>query len=176
MKLKSRAAAKMPALILAGGQPPKFTGSASAANHPDVDRCLGFMAQNFHEPIQLKDVVKISGMSRRGFHKAFNRCLGMNPGAMLRHVRIEHAKRLLVEDDLMLRQIAKLCGYRSENTFCVAFQRAVGLSPKRFQRQYWLGISSRHQKGMGQSKSDSHVALRMMAVYRPIQRLGLADD
>lgn len=117
----------LPALVVAPG-------------HPGVDRCLKFMINNFHRPIQLKDLVKISRMSRRGFCKAFNKSVGMNPGAVLRSVRIEHAKLILTEHDFGLKQIAERCGYRSENTFCVAFQRAVGIPPKKFQRQYWLGI------------------------------------
>jgi AraC-like DNA-binding protein len=146
MKSKPHSAQKHPDLMFARKRPSKFSGPAVAANHPTIDRCLGFMVQNFHKPIQLKDVVKVSGMSRRGFCKTFNRCLGANPGAWLRNVRIEHAKCLLVEHDLLLKQVAKRCGYRSENTFCVAFQRTVGMPPKKFQRQYWLAISSRQRQ------------------------------
>jgi len=126
---------------------PKLPGSISRTNHPGIDRCLGFLAQNFHEPIQLIDLVKVSGMSRRGFYKAFHRCSGANPGAVLRHLRVEHAKRLLIEHDLLLKQVAKLCGYRSENTFCVAFQRAVGIPPKKFQRQFLMTLYPKRQTG-----------------------------
>jgi len=122
-----------------------------AINHAGITRCLDFMAKNFSEPIQMKHLVRASGMSRRGFCKAFNKTVGLNPGAALQGIRIEHAKRILVEHDFVLKQIARRCGYRSENTFCVAFQRVVGVSPKKFQRQYWLEMC-RHQ-GSGKLRS-----------------------
>lgn len=126
----------------------------AAITHVAVAKCVEFMVRNFSEPIQMKHLVKASGMSRRGFCKAFNKTVGLNPGAALQGMRIEHAKRILAEHDFVLKQIARQCGYRSENTFCVAFQRAVGMPPKKFQRQYWLEMC-RHQ---GPGKAQSVIA------------------
>lgn len=103
--------------------------------HPVINRCLSLMERKFCEPIGLKDLVEFSEMSWRGFHKAFVRAVGTNPGRFLRALRIEHAKRLLIHDDLQVKEIARRCGFRSDNTFCVAFRREVNMSPKRFQRQ-----------------------------------------
>lgn len=114
--------------------------------HVGIERCVAFMIQKFNRPIQLKDLVRVSGMSRRGFSKAFYSHTGANPGAVLKQIRIEHAKRILAKHDLTLKAIARRCGYRSENTFCVAFQRSTGLAPKKFQIQYWLAINNNHRK------------------------------
>jgi AraC-like DNA-binding protein len=84
-------------------------------------------------------------MSRRGFNAAFEKQIGIYPGAVLRRIRLEYAKQLLTERDMTLREIARRCGYRSQNTFCVAFQRALGMAPKQFQRQAWL--SAYHPSG-----------------------------
>jgi AraC-like DNA-binding protein len=106
--------------------------------HQPIARSIAFMTQNYCLPIQLKDLVKVSGMSRRGFIKAFNKHTGWTPGAALRQMRIEHAKHLLLTEDLSLSQIARHAGFSSANTFCVAFQRAEGIAPKKFQRSAWL--------------------------------------
>jgi transcriptional regulator GlxA family with amidase domain len=110
----------------------------SVTNHSGVARGLRFMAKNYWRPIQIDDLVMASGMSRRGFTKAFNLHVGFSPGSVLRRIRIESAKQLLLTHDLPLKTIADLCGYRSENTFCIAFQHAMGMAPKRFQRHAWL--------------------------------------
>jgi len=117
---------------------PKNTNVTGITDHRMVRRSIRFIAQNFCRPIQVADMASASGMSRRGFLKAFRKHVGLNPGKILRHARIEYAKRLLTEHDLPLRSIAGECGYRSQNTFCVAFQRTTGMSPKQFQRQTWL--------------------------------------
>lgn len=113
-------------------------GWAVSTNHKGIRKCLNFIAQNASAAIQVKDMVRISELSRRGFCKAFKHNVGVNPGTFLRRLRIENAKRLLLQYDLKLREIAPMCGFRNVNTFSVAFLREVGLSPKKFQRQNWL--------------------------------------
>ena len=114
--------------------------SGNMPRHVGVWRSVQFMIRNYCRPIQLRDVVRISGMSRRGLLQAFDRHMGLKPMQIVRRARIERAKRLLLEKDLLLKEIAGRCGYRSENTFCVSFQRAVGMPPKKFQRHFLLKI------------------------------------
>lgn len=106
--------------------------------HAAVDKSIRFMAANYWRPIQLKDVVKVSGLSRRGFMKAFEKHTGETPGAVIRRLRLGRVKQLLAEEDLKLVDLARQCGFQSENTLCVAFQREVGIPPKKYQKQYLL--------------------------------------
>jgi transcriptional regulator GlxA family with amidase domain len=69
-------------------------------------------------------------MSRRGFMKAFSQHVGRTPGSFMRQARIEFAKQLLIEQDMPLKAIAPAIGFGSENTFCVAFRREIGMVPK----------------------------------------------
>ena len=157
MKLTRGSRQKNLGVALLKGRSSAIIGLGIAINHAGIDKCLNFMAKNYCKPIQLAELMEVSGFSRRGLHKAFNRCLGENPGAILRRVRIERAQRLLVEHDLKLKQIAELCGYRSENTFCVAFQRTMGVAPKQFQRRYWLAVIRRAQMGEIQPTGESRL-------------------
>ncbi|HEX9046923.1 MAG TPA: AraC family transcriptional regulator, partial [Verrucomicrobiae bacterium] len=84
---------------------PEFI-SAGRLDHKGISRSLQYLAQNFMRPIQLADVVSASGMSRRGFIKAFGQYVGSTPGAFMRQARIEFAKRLLIEQDLSLKTLA----------------------------------------------------------------------
>ena len=106
--------------------------------HVGIANCLRFMATNFNRTIGVADLARVSGLSRRGFHRAFQKHTGLIPGQELRRLRVQHAKRLLVEGDLSLNDIAYQCGYRSANTFWVAFREVTGLAPKKYQRQAWL--------------------------------------
>ena len=71
-------------------------------------------------------------MSRRGLHKAFIEHLGRTPGEELHRVRIDRAKRLLVESNQKMEVLANMCGYQSANSFCVAFKQSAGVSPKQY--------------------------------------------
>lgn len=114
--------------------------------HRGVARSVKFMAAHFQTPVQLQDLVVESGMSRRGLIKVFHKHVGRPPAAVLRQMRIEKARHLLVTEDLSLKELAERVGFRSANTFCVAFQRVVGIAPKKFQRLNWLAICQQSQQ------------------------------
>jgi len=127
----------------AAGKPDKLR---ITTDHPGINNCLDFVARNFRRPIQLKHLAKASGLSRRGFVKAFNKHVGEKPGVLLRTVRLEHAKRLLMEQDLNSADIARQCGFRSHNTFAVAFQRDIGMAPKQFQLRYLFALRRHYRR------------------------------
>jgi LacI family transcriptional regulator len=97
-----------------------------------VAKSLRYMWEHSHEPISVKDLVAVAAMSRRGMHKAFLEHIGRTPGQELQRVRIEHAKKLLAESSGKIETLAKMCGYQSINSFCIAFKRTTGMSAKRY--------------------------------------------
>ena len=101
-----------------------------AVVHKGVGRSVRFIIEHCHEPISVKDLVSVAAMSRRGLHKAFIEHLGRTPGDELHRVRIERAKTLLAESNHKMEVLARMCGYQSANSFCVAFKQATGKSPK----------------------------------------------
>jgi AraC-like DNA-binding protein len=60
-----------------------------------------------------------------------------------------------MKQDLPLRTIATAVGFRSENTFCIAFSRATGVAPKKFQRQVWLSVFNTVTKGQKTTTAKS---------------------
>ncbi|MCX8091934.1 MAG: DNA-binding transcriptional regulator [Verrucomicrobiae bacterium] len=123
---------KEPIRVPAAGLVTRKSSDLLAVNHKGVARALRFIWEHSHEPISVKDLVTVAAMSRRGLHKAFLEHLGRTPGQELQRVRIDHAKRLLAESSHKLEVLAEMCGYQSANSFCVAFKRATGMSPKQY--------------------------------------------
>lgn len=121
-----------PIRVPAAGIVTRKSSDLLAINHKGVARSLRFIWEHCHEPISVKDLVSVAAMSRRGLHKAFLEHLGRTPGQELQRVRIDRAKRLLAESSHKLEVLAEMCGYQSANSFCVAFKRATGMSPKQY--------------------------------------------
>jgi LacI family transcriptional regulator len=109
-----------------------------AVNHPGVARCMRYLWQNCQKPIGIDDLARVAGMSRSGLHQAFLEHIGRPPGSELQHVRIENAKKLLSKSKMKLDEIAEKSGYQSANSFWVAFRRATGMSPKKYQKQFCI--------------------------------------
>jgi len=106
-----------------------------ALDHPGVVRSLRFLGEHYQEPIGVPDLAKVAGISLRGYHKAVQQHAGRSPGAELQRVRLEHAKHLLVSSNENMALIAEQCGYRTLNSFWVAFRKSEGMSPKQYRKQ-----------------------------------------
>lgn len=105
-----------------------------AVNHEGVARGLQFLAENFAGPISVDDVARAAGMSRRGLHQAFDEHVGCSPGEKIRLVRLDLAKRLLMETDEKIETIAQKSGYPNINTFFIAFRKLEQVTPAEFRK------------------------------------------
>lgn len=105
-----------------------------AVQHPNLARALRFIWEHAREPMGVDNVVRAAAMSRRGLQEAFLQHLGRTPGDEIRRVRVEAASQMLMETDAKIEVIALQSGYRSLNSFCVAFKQATGQSPGQYRR------------------------------------------
>lgn len=109
-----------------------------AISHSGVARALQYLWAHFSEPIGVDDLARVAAMSRSGLHQAFLEQVGRPPGAELQRVRLEHAKRLLVQSPMKLAEVAERSGYQSANSFWVAFRQAAGQSPRQYRERFSL--------------------------------------
>jgi len=121
-----------PIRIPAAGVIVRRSSDILTIKHQGVAKSLRYIWEHGHEPICIKDLVGVAGMSRRGLHKAFLEHLQRTPGQELQRVRIEQAKKFLSKTNQKVETIAHDCGYQSINSFCVAFKRATGMSAKKY--------------------------------------------
>lgn len=112
--------------------PPPRTVGEEPISHAGVARSLRYIQQNYQRPIRVADLVKLSGLSPRGYMKAFQRHTGLPPGKLLRRLRIEWAKGLLLERKHTLAELTEACGFKRLNSFAVTFRREVGMSPMQY--------------------------------------------
>ena len=121
---------------------------------------IKFLEKHFCQPITVHDVVKAAAMSRRGLYKAFQRQIGQSPGRELRRLRIERAKSLLDNSSLKLKVIARKCGYRSVNSFWVAFREVTGVSPGIYRLGHSEGAKFRQTFNLVAEKSNGRANRR----------------
>jgi LacI family transcriptional regulator len=132
--MKGGAIPRSPIRVPAAGLVTRKSSDILAVKHPGVAKGLRFIWEHSHEPIQVKDLFAVSGMSQRGLHKAFLEQIGRTPGQEIQRVRIERAKRMLVESKHKIEVLAGMCGYQSANSFNVWFKQTTGMSPNQFRK------------------------------------------
>ena len=97
-----------------------------------VRQSKSFMEKYLSEKIELEKIASTAFMSRFHYTRIFKRVYGLSPRQYLRDLRINKGKELLKQGQ----RISEVCfdvGYDSLPTFCNAFKRATGYSPKEYQ-------------------------------------------
>jgi LacI family transcriptional regulator len=106
-----------------------------ALDDPVVASALHFIHDHAGRPIGIDDVVERVLISRRALEIRFKKVTGRTLLAELRRVRLERARRLLLETDLSLSRVASAAGYSSESYLTQVFRQELGQTPARYRRQ-----------------------------------------
>jgi AraC-like DNA-binding protein len=96
----------------------------------------------FYRTWRVEELAKMSGMSVPNFFRSFRRATGSTPISFLRRVRINQAKRRLIESTDSIKEVAEQVGYSDQFYFSRDFKHHTGVSPSDF-RRHELGNSLR---------------------------------
>ena len=91
-------------------------------NADPVESGYHYVRNHFRSPINLKDVAQKCGISREHFIRRFTERYRESPGAMLRRLRLEHARAMLLSTRLSVQEVAIASGFASSNTFGRAYR------------------------------------------------------
>ena len=106
-----------------------------AFDDPEVAAALHFLHDHAGEPIAVGDVVEHLLISRRSLEMRFRKAVGRTIHEELQRVRLERAKRLLLETDLPIPSVAEAAGFASPSYLGQVFRRTFGVTPARYRRQ-----------------------------------------
>lgn len=91
-----------------------------------------YIEEHFREPLSLMDIANALHFNQNYLATMYKKETGNTIGQTLKEVRLTHAKRLLVETDLSVREISKSVGYASPGHFSRVFQEQEGVQPRRY--------------------------------------------
>jgi len=84
------------------------------------------------EELTVEAVTKELGYTRQYVSGRFHRVTGRLLSHFLKEKRLEKAARLLKNGNMRVSQIARRCGFDSENYFRQQFRERFGMSPRQF--------------------------------------------
>lgn len=95
--------------------------------------CMNYVANfinaNYGGSIQLEEISRSIGYSYDHFRHIFKDFYGISPKQYILDVRITHAKLLLQKGNLSVKEIARMCGFKSTSQFIAVFKKSIGQSP-----------------------------------------------
>lgn len=100
-----------------------------------IAKAKAYIEENYHKDISLDDVSRSVDISPYYFSKLFKEETGENFIEYLTTVRIEHAKKLLHQRDLSIKNIGIDTGYSDPNYFSRIFKKYVGITPTEYREK-----------------------------------------
>jgi LacI family transcriptional regulator len=121
------------------GMVTRFSTRETTTHDADVAQAIDYIRDHVQEGITVDDVLRAIPLSRRTLEMRFRSAVGRSPAEEIRRVRIDRAKRLLVDTDADMDGVAQGSGFSSANQLCETFRREAGVSPTRFRKQFRAG-------------------------------------
>ncbi|MEZ9821953.1 helix-turn-helix domain-containing protein [Shewanella sp. 10N.286.45.A1] len=97
---------------------------------------VAFIKENYMQPITLTELAQTAHLSISALERRFTKHLGQTPKQFINEVRLESARRLLIETNESIANIAQETGFNDHSYFSRQFQRLFGKSPSQFRREH----------------------------------------
>ncbi|WP_086930050.1 AraC family transcriptional regulator [Agarilytica rhodophyticola] len=110
-------------------------GFLAALNDPRISKGLMAFHNNYAADWTVERLAEEAHMSRSLFSDRFKQYLNLSPMQYVTHWRMQNAKRMLVESQLSIEQIASDIGYDSLASFSKAFKRIVNKNPGEYRKE-----------------------------------------
>lgn len=94
-----------------------------------ISIAIRWIRENFARPLRVDDLAAMTALSVSAFHRHFKAVTALSPIQYQKHVRLLHARSLLLSGKGTATSIAFSVGYESPNQFSREYTRQFGLPP-----------------------------------------------
>lgn len=94
-----------------------------------LEYAVNFIDSNYGTQICLENLANSVGYSYHHFRHMFRSTYEISPKQYILNVRMTHAKLFLQQEELSVKEIAQMCGFRNTSQFISTFKKHTGLSP-----------------------------------------------
>jgi len=110
--------------------------SMPSGRHEDIiKKAMEYIRRNYMLKISLNDISEDVNLSVSYLSKIFKEETGKSISETINTVRIEHAKLLLLNNDISLIEVSYLAGFEDQSYFTKVFKRNTGITPGKFREK-----------------------------------------
>jgi transcriptional regulator GlxA family with amidase domain len=88
------------------------------------------------DDLSLPVLAERAGMSHRSFSRRYTESTGVTPGRAVERLRVEAARRMLVETATSVKRVSRQCGFGSEETMRRSFLRLLSATPQDYRARF----------------------------------------
>ncbi|MBK1894959.1 helix-turn-helix transcriptional regulator [Chryseobacterium paridis] len=90
-----------------------------------------FVDENFHKNIRIEEMGKLIGINQSTMRKEFKSQYNITITDYISELRMLKAKKMIINKEIMIKEISIECGYEYVQNFTRAFKKKFGLSPEK---------------------------------------------
>lgn len=125
--------------LLVADQPGQALAAVERPRPSALDRRLqrasDFLRYHFRQELTLTRLAREAGVSPFHFSREYKTRFGYTPHRHQVHLRLQHARKLLLRTDFSVQEIMLECGYSHGGHFAAAFRTEFGFEPLMFRRR-----------------------------------------
>ncbi|WP_120500665.1 GlxA family transcriptional regulator [Roseovarius sp. EL26] len=95
-----------------------------------VDRALALMTENLETPLPLRQLAKRAGCTQKSLERRVRSELGTTPQTVYRRLRLNLARKLVIETEQPILEVAYRCGYENASAMTRAFKAEFDCTPR----------------------------------------------
>jgi transcriptional regulator GlxA family with amidase domain len=95
-----------------------------------------WIAEHLTADLRIERLAERAGMSPRNFARRYRETRKRSPARTVESIRVDAARRALEETDDRIEDIARRCGFHSEEHLRAAFARHVGIAPREYRDRF----------------------------------------
>ena len=97
-----------------------------------IEAALRVMHEHFQESLRSEELAEVCHLSLSQFNRVFRSSLKQSPKAYLNRLRINASKKLLIESEMPLSEIAVEVGFYDGSEFGKRFREQEGMTPRAY--------------------------------------------
>jgi transcriptional regulator GlxA family with amidase domain len=95
-----------------------------------------WISKHLAQDLSLPVLASQAGMSERSFSRHYAQSTGLTPARAVERLRVEGARRLLLDTRLPAKRISRRCGFGSEETMRRSFLRLLNATPQDYRARF----------------------------------------
>ncbi|MFC3094193.1 helix-turn-helix domain-containing protein [Alteromonas sediminis] len=110
--------------------------SQALSNVEAVKVPVEYIRCEYHRPITIAELADLACLSVSALERRFKKHLGKTPKQFINEVRLENARRMLIDTKHSIVDIAFKCGFAEHSYFSKQFKQLFGVLPSQIRRQH----------------------------------------
>jgi AraC-type DNA-binding domain-containing proteins len=113
-----------------------FKHEAPASDNDRINAIYDYSLKNFRRPIQLEEIAAVANISPNSFCRYFKSKTRKTFSQFLIEMRVGYACKLLIENNLSIKQLCYESGFNNFTSFHKYFKMITGKSPLSYQKEF----------------------------------------